>query len=199
MRTSESIAAISAALAKAQGAMGGAVKDRQNPHFRSDYATLASVIDAGRAALATNGLACVQGLSAAPDGLIVTTRLVHASGEWIEEELCIPVAKRDAQGLGSAATYGRRYALAAMLGIAQVDDDGNAAVSGPATTYKPPKAPAAPTDEQMLRLQELLDAALNGTDALKAAWTALPTPDKKALAGHLDSLKTTAANAKVPA
>lgn len=179
--------------------MGGAVKDRQNPHFRSDYATLASVIDAGRASLAANGIACVQGLSTTADGLLVTTRIIHASGEWIEDELCVPLAKRDAQGMGSAATYGRRYALAAMLGIAQVDDDGNAAVAK--ATYEPPKSPAVPTDAQMVKLQELRDAAINGTDALKAAWTALDKADKTALAGHLDSLKAAAATAdeKVPA
>jgi len=137
MKTSDSIAAIAAAFAEAQGTLKGATKDAKNPHFRNDYATLASVIDAGRESLAKHGLAVLQGLSSAEGALIVTTRLLHKSGEWIEDSLAVPLAKHDAQGMGSAATYGRRYALAAMLGIAQVDDDGNEAAA------RAPKAPVA--------------------------------------------------------
>jgi hypothetical protein len=192
MKTSESVAALAAALSKAQSVMQGAAKDRQNPHFRSDYATLASVIEAARTPLAGHGLAVVQGLSTAPGGLVVTTRLLHSSGEWIEDELTVPLAKNDAQGMGSAATYGRRYALSALLGIAQVDDDGNAAVAaGPA-----PEPVAKPLSaEQLNALQNMRDAALNGTEALKVAWTGLAKPIRLALAGEIDSLKKAAADA----
>lgn len=170
--------------------MGGAVKDRSNPHFRAEYATLASVIDAGRASLASNGLACVQGLSTTADGLLVTTRLVHASGEWIEDELCVPLAKRDAQGMGSAATYGRRYALAALLGIAQVDDDGNAAAGG--AGYVAPEPEPEPPAELVAAMR---DAAMGGTVALRDAYKALDATQRKAVAKLLDSLKAAAVKA----
>lgn len=129
MQTSEQVHELAAALAKAQGAMRHAVKDRTNPHFRADYATLASCLDACRGPLADNGLSVVQGLAVTDSRLVVTTRLLHASGQWIEDALPVPISKMDAQGLGSAATYGRRYGLTALLAIAQADDDGEVAVS----------------------------------------------------------------------
>lgn len=130
MRTSDSIAALAAALAKAQASMAGAKKDATNPHFRSRYADLASVWEACRDALTRNGLSVVQ-MTEPQDGdsVCVTTRLMHASGEWIEGDLVIPVVKADAQGYGSALTYARRYALAAAVGVAPEDDDGNAAAA----------------------------------------------------------------------
>lgn len=130
-QSSSSIAALAAALAKAQGEMAGAKKDAINPHFKSRYADLASVWDACRAALSKNGLAVVQRVFADPDGVGVRTTLMHASGEWIEEVLVVPVQQRSAQGFGSAITYARRYALQAMVGVAADDDDGNEA-SAPA-------------------------------------------------------------------
>jgi hypothetical protein len=57
----------------------------------------------------------------------LTTILAHESGEWISQEMSLPVSKVDAQGAGSAITYMRRYALAAVVGVVQADDDGNAA------------------------------------------------------------------------
>lgn len=189
MKTSESTAALAAALSKAQGAMSGAVKDRQNPHFKNDYATLSSVIEAARAALAANELSIVQGLFSAATGLDVTTRLMHSSGEWIEDSLVIPLSKADAQGMGSAATYGRRYALAAMLNIAQVDDDGNAAAERAPAVRSMPKQPGP---DELLRLQELRDAAMLGMAPLKAAWKALSEHAREALESELPALKTAA-------
>ena len=132
MTRSDSIAALAAALAKAQGIIEGASKDKENPHYRSKYADLASVWDACRAALSTNGLSVVQtpgdcliGDSGAM--LTLTTLLLHESGEFVEETMTIPVNPATAQGMGSALTYGRRYALAAFVGVAPEDDDGEAA------------------------------------------------------------------------
>lgn len=125
--SSPTIGALAAALAKAQGAMGHAIKDRTNPHFKNTYATLASVLDAIRGPLAANGLAVVQHPIATADGAGAVTMLVHSSGEWTSSTLILPLSKRDAQGAGSAITYARRYALAAICGIAADDDDGNGA------------------------------------------------------------------------
>ena len=129
---SPSIAALAAALAKAQGAIEGAAKDRTNPHFGAKYATLASCWDACRAPLAANGLAVVQRLAADKGMVSVETILAHSSGEWIRSTLTVPATKPDAQGIGSAVTYARRYSLSAMVGIAPDDDDDGTAAAHPA-------------------------------------------------------------------
>lgn len=125
---SENIAALSASLAKAQGQIEGAVKGKENPHFKSKYADLAAVWEACREALTANGLAVIQSPGPIAEGrLEMTTMLVHSSGEWIRGALTIPLGKVDAQAYGSAVTYARRYALAAFVGVSPEDDDGNAA------------------------------------------------------------------------
>lgn len=114
------------ALAKAQLVMTAAKKDAVNPHFKSSYADLASIIEACRKPLAENGLAIAQVVTTDAKGVTVTTRLLHVSGECIEAPCWMPVAQQTPQAYGSAITYGRRYSLAAMVGVAAEDDDGNA-------------------------------------------------------------------------
>jgi len=131
MQKSESIAALAAALAKAQGAMKGAVKDSANPFFKSKYADLASVVEAIRVAFSSNGLSYIQTVEPSDkDEVRVETTILHSSGEWIScGVLALPVSKSDAQGYGSCLTYARRYSLSAATGVAPEDDDGNAASS----------------------------------------------------------------------
>jgi hypothetical protein len=139
---SENIAALSASLAKAQGQIEGAVKGKENPHFKSKYADLSAVWEACREALTTNGLAVIQSPGPIAEGrLEMTTMLVHSSGEWIRGALTIPLGKVDAQAYGSAVTYARRYALAAFVGVSPEDDDGNAAAKA-----APKRAEIVPTD-----------------------------------------------------
>jgi len=133
MERSEQINELAAALAKAQGAMGGAVKGNINPAFRSKYADLASCWDAIREPFSANGLSVTQCLSSVEGGVNCMTMLMHTSGQWIASDLSIPVDKTNAHGYGSAATYSRRFSLQAMCGISPVDDDANAAVAAPAT------------------------------------------------------------------
>lgn len=127
-KQSDNLDALAAALAKAQGAMENARKDSKNPHFGSKYADLAAVWDAARPALSANGLSVVQTVSTVDGGaaVVVCTTLLHASGQFLRECLQLPVAQRTPQAVGSAITYGRRYALAALVGVAQEDDDGAA-------------------------------------------------------------------------
>lgn len=127
VKRSSSIAALAAALAKAQGEIAGAVKDKTNPHFKSAYADLASVWDACRTPLSKNGLSVLQSTSADGPKVTVTTVLMHGSGEWMEGELTMTAQQNTPQGIGSCITYARRYALSAMVGVAPDDDDGNAA------------------------------------------------------------------------
>lgn len=131
MKASASITTIAAVLPKVQAEVKGAVKDATNPHFKSRYADLTSVIDACKAALNKHGITFLQPVRTGEAGVIVETVLLHTSGEWISEELELPVSKNDAQGVGSAITYGRRYGLQSMVGIPAEDDDGNAASKAP--------------------------------------------------------------------
>jgi hypothetical protein len=117
------------ALVKAQSSMNHAAKDAKNPHFKSSYSSLASVIDALRPHLAGNGLAFVQKLHNANNEIGIETVIIHESGQEMScGVLFIPVTKNDAQGVGSCISYGKRYSLQAAFGISSEDDDGNAAV-----------------------------------------------------------------------
>lgn len=154
MQTSEAIDKIAPAFVKAQAACNGAKKSSNNPHFKSKYADLSAVWGACEEALEANALAVVQGLGEVIDGkLHIETMLLHSSGQWVKSLASIPLPKSDPQGYGSASTYARRYTLAAMMGIVQEDDDGNAA-------SKPePKEEVALIDEtQRSELQALIEA-----------------------------------------
>lgn len=152
MAQSEQINELALALSKAQGMMTFAVKDKTNPHFRSDYADLASVLNAIREPLSKNDLA----ISQLPDGQNLVTLLMHKSGQWLSSITPILTTKNDAQGYGSGMTYARRYALASIAGIAQDDDDGHEA-------SKPQAQVQAQTQEKPLtrddRIAKLLDDA----------------------------------------
>jgi hypothetical protein len=142
---SDNIGALAAALAKAQGQMGPAIKDASNPFFKSQYADLASVVAAIKTPLSTNGLAYVQATDIDETGtVIVETMLMHASGEWIGSRLPIRPAKADAQGVGSALSYARRYGLQALVGVPSDDDDGNAAVGKEIRDVRSLPAPTTP-------------------------------------------------------
>lgn len=128
MNQSTSIAQLADALATAQSEMEAAKKDSSNPFFKSKYADLASVWEACRGPLGRHGLSvCQMPETIDGPGIIVTTLLMHSSGEWISSQLKMLPVKDDPQGIGSAITYMRRYALAAAVGIAAEDDDANAA------------------------------------------------------------------------
>ena len=129
MQCSNEINELSAALAKAQGAMIGAHKGADNPFFKSRYSDLASVMEAIRKPFADNGLSFIQAPAFADGKVSITTRIMHSSGQWIESTLDVPVAKNDAQAVGSAISYGKRYALQSMAGVPSIDDDGEAAVN----------------------------------------------------------------------
>lgn len=123
MKTSETIGKISEALAKAQGEMKPASFDSTNPHFRSKYASLTAIMEACRSSLSTNNIAIVQGTSVEENRVIVTTMLVHSSGEFISDQLSLNTVKDTPQGVGSAITYARRYSLSSMVGIVSDEDD----------------------------------------------------------------------------
>lgn len=127
LSTSAEIDKLAAALAKAQRLIEHASKAGFNPHFKSRYADLASVWEAIREPLSSNGLSVVQ--APRTDGRIVTVDsiLMHESGQFIKSSLSVTAQQDTPQAIGSAITYIRRYSLQSIAGIAPDDDDGNAA------------------------------------------------------------------------
>ena len=137
--------ALYSALVKCQTQIKVALKDSKNPHFKSSYADLTSVMLACKDALAANELAVLQLSRIHESGTpVLVTRIIHSSGEHVEGEFPL-VCKdpNDPQKLGSVVTYARRYALAAALGITADDDDGQAAAGHTAlpSVAKPVSAP----------------------------------------------------------
>ena len=125
MKKSENITDLAAALCLAQAEMGGATKNSTNPHFKSSFADLASVISVIKPAFFKHGLSFIQLpiTSEGGKGIGVSTMLMHSSGQWIEGEYLLPLEKVTPQGAGAAITYARRYGLVSLVGIPQVDLD----------------------------------------------------------------------------
>ncbi len=161
MTTSDSINEIAGALAKAQAVMKNAPMNKTNPHFKSKFADLASVRDTVIPALSANGIAVVQALG---DNCVMT-RILHASGQWIESACPIPPGA-DMQKMGSAITYARRYSLSAICGIAADEDDDAEATVQTRAQIVPVAVPAA-FDNWLIDLEATAD---EGTPALEAAW-----------------------------
>ena len=126
MQTSENIDKIASALGLAQAEMGAAMKDGTNPHFKSGFASLTSVILSVKEPFFHHNLSYVQP-TVRIDGYVgCITRIMHSSGQWLEGELTLPLTKQDPQAAGSAITYARRYSLMSMVGLPTADDDAQA-------------------------------------------------------------------------
>lgn len=154
MQTSDTLNEFAAAMAAAQSQMGPAIKGAKNPHFRSSYADLSSVVEAVREPLTANGLCFVQSPRLDGEFVTVTTRIIHTSGQWIEAAVSARPGRGNntdlsPQAVGSAITYLKRYGLQALCGLPSADDDGEAAMGRNGRSSAPqrpakPKAPAKP-------------------------------------------------------
>ena len=130
METSQSLDKLAPALAKAQSEMGGAVKDSNNPFFKSKYSSLTSVWQACKEALHSNGFSIIQSPIDKEGRIGVDTMVLHSSGQFVSGSFTSGVKKQnDPQADGSSLTYCRRYALAAFVGVCPVDDDGEMAMA----------------------------------------------------------------------
>lgn len=177
MKSSESINELASALCNAQSQMGGAVKDSANPFFKSSYADLTSVIKAIKQPFADNGLSYTQFPVSNENGVGVSTRLMHVSGQWLEMEYTLPTVKKDPQASGSAITYARRYALQSIAGIPTADDDAESAMlRGDDKKII--------SDDQIIAIKKLLDET--GADSEKfCKWLKVNSVDQ-ILAVHYD-------------
>ena len=136
MNKSDSISNLAKALCEAQKTELFALTDKANPFFKSRYADLSSVWSAIRKPLTDNGLSVVQTMDISDSGVIIETTLLHISGEYISGRLQMTPEKQTPQGVGSAITYARRYALAAIIGISPEDDDAEGAMNRKAQPKK---------------------------------------------------------------
>jgi len=165
MNQSENINELATALAKAQSEIRNAEEDKSNPHFKSQYATLASIWQACREPLSKNGLSIVQKSDMEDGKPVFVTLLLHSSGQWIRSSFPISPSLK-IQETGSQITYLRRYFLSSMTGVApgevlDDDDDGERAMSrNKVTAPKLPETPAssAPmiSKDEIVVLQQLL-------------------------------------------
>lgn len=178
MEMSTDIKDLASALAKAQGEMRNAAKSSDNPFFKSKYADLAECLNVVREPLAKNGLSVVQANEGIIDGkLAVTTLLMHSSGQYIRVTSSYPIQKNDVQGFGSTLTYARRYGLAAALGLAQEDDDGNAACKPNQQRKQQYKAKAQPqsTGDKFVQITSQGDVVVVVSDGYNAEGKPLAT------------------------
>jgi len=187
MKTSEAINEISAALAKVQGEVSNPVFNKTNPHFKSSYADLSSVLNAVRPPLSKNGISFMQLTNLEDSGLVLYTRLVHSSGQWIESVYPVTASGKH-QEIAAALTYAKRLSLSAIVGVSgEDDDDGNAANTVPVvakgTPRVKPEASQLGIPESVLKMEEILldlDKCASKEDLQK--WATTNSQTKQTLA-----------------
>lgn len=131
MKTSESLKNFAPAFRKAQSEMEAVKKDSTNPHFKSKYADINSIIECVTEILNRNNISFSQHPVSTERGVGVTTILMHDSGEWIQDSYALPLAKPGAQQGSGAVTYARRYGLQSICGLRAYDDDDGNKAEGP--------------------------------------------------------------------
>lgn len=180
MEMSESIVDLSAALAFAQAELNNPVFDSKNPHYKSLYASLASVRNAVIPVLAKHGLSVIQDVSAVDGGVVCVQMLLHKSGQWIRTAgLKVPFDKANAHGYGSATTYARRFSLMALVCVVGDDDDDGNAVSIQAQQKK-----VEPDLDWIAKIDEA-----NTLEMLASVWTAMPKQQQEMLKALKDKKK----------
>jgi len=169
MQRSENIGQLAAALALAQAKFRGIGKDKtariasQKGAFSYNYADLATVVEATRAALTEQGLSVMQPVRMGDGKIVVTSVLAHKSGEWLAEEMAWPVASADNRSIGSGITYARRHAYLALIGGAATDEDDDAeqARGGDHDTQRPsPRPVSTPAAELVAKARAKRAAAI---------------------------------------
>ena len=181
------------ALIKAQSEMTFASKTGTNPHFRSGYAPLETVIDAVKNPLNDNGIFYLQKVYLAEGGQCVETEFHGHSGVIKAGRVYVPADKQTPQGYGSALTYAKRYSLITACGLPSEDDDGNSAESN--YKAKPKAKPKAEPkqnkqdDSEANVLYEALSMGVSGSssmESLKENWKANQDAIKKLENSNLD-------------
>lgn len=194
IETSAETGKLDAALAKAQGEFPAAIKDSNNPAFKTKYADLSAIMEAIRPALAKHGLSLTQWPVHSEDNRVhMVTRIAH-DGEWIRGTFSMPCDKQNAHGYGSIITYLRRYCAGSCLGvISDLDDDGNAASARPAPRQEPKQEPAKPVEslaDAILRRFNEAETSAAFEDLVKRAqakWSDIGTADKARVSNAIEA------------
>lgn len=182
MQKSETLGALAGALAKFQGEVKAPGKNANNPHFGSKYATLDDCIAAITDTAPNHGLSYFQSLGTVGDNAFVTTTILHESGEWIESDPAYAPALQklkggatefNAQGVGSAGTYLRRYSLVAAFGLASEDDDDGNNAGGKAPTNEAPPAPDSITAPMIGKAKVMVEQMVKAGADRKNLWAAV--------------------------
>lgn len=200
MRMSEEVTEIFKALAKFQSEVESPKKSNENPAFkRGDkvlkYADYDAIDKAVTPFLSKNGISKLQFVSSnlEKETVTVTTLLTHESGEFImSDELTLPAGnfgKMNSQTIGSAITYGRRYSLSAILGIASEDDDDGNAQSLPNKDDRSKKKeqPKEPTVNEVI-IQYADKLKKQGID-LKEVYSEIAQAEGKENVKQVDNMK----------
>lgn len=181
---SDSVKNLLPALASAIAAMPDPKKNAKNDHFKNRYADLGAVLECVFQPLADNGLVMTQTVHLTAEADVLCTRIWHvASGEWLESNMPLRPEKPTPQGVASAITYARRYAIKALFGMVDVDDDGNAASASKAVTQSAKSA--EPVKRTRMELEACIAEAKTtaAMDVLRPHMNALSPMDKKMLSG----------------
>src|SRR4051812_18354225 len=148
------------ALAVAAQTFGVVVKDRENTHFRSKYASLDALQTATRTPLAANGLIVAQLIRSSAQAIALHTRLAHVSGQWMQSVVPLSGAAKGPQVFGSELTFLKRYLYAAILNISADEDDDAAASQQPVAPShnrdRPPQRPPADAQKQKRSIKDWL-------------------------------------------
>jgi hypothetical protein len=165
MNQSDTVSKLAAALVAAQAAMPEVPMDGMNPHYRSKFSTLGAVIKATRPIFSKHGLAVLQLPSGGNGEIGLTTRIVHTSGEWIEQEakMTIPGNANPGQEFGKLITYLRRYSLASAAGVYSDEDTDNESKADKKVQPAKVTAPPAPVDVDGTEMVTIM-----GGDTIKA-------------------------------
>jgi hypothetical protein len=142
MKTSEKITNLTKALFEFQGKVTSVKKNAKNDHFKNKYADLTSIIETINPILQECGILVTQH----PNEDVLVTTIYHAdSGEFMQSEQVLRMKDlNNPQQLGSSLTYARRYALASIFNLNQIDDDGNTATGYQVKAVKEEMTPKHP-------------------------------------------------------
>lgn len=177
MKTETASDNVYSALLRARAEFAPVVKGKTNPHFKSRYADLETVLDAVSEPLARQGLVLIQAPDVTAEGIVLVTSLVWTGSQ--EKISCrypiVPAKPNDPQALASAITYARRYSALALLGIAPEDDDGNAASSNKTSQQQTPAKQPQAAQQAGGKPQGMDDSQREELDRLTAALNIAPS------------------------
>lgn len=193
------------ALVLAQAELKNPALDASNPHFRSKFASLAAIRNAVIPIMNRHGIFVTHKQGVTERGVRTSVVALHTSGEWVEfDPLDLPVAKDDAQGFGSACTYGRRYTLQAFAGIVgDDDDDGNAAAEakpepGSKRLVEQPEDPATGIADRFIKaanigleapIWEIYEEVRVDHDVFLRVWSLIPSAERRIIKETIDKMK----------